>query len=159
METYEITQLLLKVNSVYQVRRPDSDAVLMTVRGELLTASPKYSMVEGESGVELATLTGNFIKTKFQMRGAHKEEIGLVSFPAVAFRKTLVMTVAGRGYTGDGGIIGGVFRCVDNEGATALEIEQKLDIRHRFEIRIKQAIPKEVAILAAVAIHSRFFEG
>ena len=159
METYEVTQLLMAVSSIYQVRVPGTDEILNTIRGELMTATPKYSMVKGTDGAEVATLTGNFIKTKFIMRGLSKEELGVVSFPAVALRKTLVLTVGGRGYTADGGIMSGVFKCVDNEGTVAIEIEQKLDIRHRFEIRIKQPIPKEVALLAAVAIHSRFFEG
>jgi hypothetical protein len=158
IETFEVTQLLMAVGSVYQVRVLGSESVLMTINGTLMSSTPKFAMVEGTDGAELATLTGNFIKTKFQIRGSDKEEMGALSFPAVAFKKTLVLTVGGRGYTADGGIMGGTFRCVDNEGVVALEIAKKIGIRDKFEITIKGKIPKEVGILAAVAIHSRFFE-
>jgi uncharacterized protein YxjI len=158
METFEVTQLLMAVGSVYQVRTPGSEDLLMTVKGSLMTPTPKFSMVKGADGAELATLTGNFIKTKFQIHAADKSELGALSFPAIAFKKTLVLTVGGRGYTADGGIMGGVFRCVDNEGVSALEISKKSGIRDKFEIAIKGNIAKEVGLLAAVAIHSRFFE-
>jgi uncharacterized protein YxjI len=158
METYEVTQLLMAVGSVYQVRAPGSEDVQMTINGSLMTASPKFSMVKGSDGAELASLTGNFIKTKFEIRGGDKEHLGALSFPAVAFKKTLVLTVAGRGYTADGGLMGGVFRCIDNEGVMGLEIKKRMGIRDKFEINITGKIPKEVGVLAAVAIHSRFFE-
>jgi hypothetical protein len=80
------------------------------------------------------------------------------STPRRSFKKTLVLTVNGRGYTADGGLMGGSFKCVDNEDQVALEISNKSRFVDRFEINIKGAIPKEVGLLAAVAIHSRFFE-
>jgi uncharacterized protein YxjI len=158
METYEVTQVLMAVGSVYEVRVPHAEAVLMTIRGTLMSPTPKFTMMQGAEGAELASLTGNFIKTKFQIRGADKQEMGALSFPAVAFKKTLVLTVGGRGYTADGGIMGGTFRCVDNEGTVALEISKKMGLRDKFEIAIKGNIQKEVGLLAAIAIHSRFFE-
>jgi uncharacterized protein YxjI len=130
----------------------------MTIRGTLMSSTPKFSMVEGADGKELATLAGNFLKTKFQIKDADKEELGSLSFPAVAFKKTLVLTVGGRGYTADGGIMGGTFRCVDNAGTVALEISKKVGLRDKFEIAIKGKIPRDVGLLVAVAIHSRFFE-
>jgi uncharacterized protein YxjI len=158
METYEVTQLLMAVGSTYEVRVTGTEDVVMTIKGTLMTSSPKFTMVKGTEGAELATLTGNFMKTKFQIRGSDKEEMGAMSFPAVAFKKTLVLTVGGRGYAADGGIMGGRFRCVDNDGALALEISKKMGIRDKFEVNIVGKIPKEVGVLAAVAIHSRFFE-
>lgn len=158
MQSFEVTQLLMAVGSVYEVRAAGSDSVVMTIKGTLMSSTPKFAMVEGADGAELATLTGNFLKTKFQIRGSDKEEMGALSFPAVAFKKTLVLTVGGRGYTADGGIMGGTFRCVDNEGVVSLEISKKMGIRDKFEITIPGKIPREVGVLAAVAIHSRFFE-
>ena len=158
METFEVTQLLMAVGSVYQVRVLGSEDVQMTIKGSLMSPSPKFTMVKGADGKEIASLSGNFIKTKFQIRGADKGEMGSLSFPAVAFKKTLVLTAGGRGYTADGGLMGGVFRCIDNEGVVGLEIAKKMGIRDKFEISIKVNLPKEVGILAAVAIHSRFFE-
>src|SRR5579859_1908192 len=137
VETYEVTQVLMAVGSVYEVRSPGSDNVLMTIKGSLMSATPKFSMVQGHDGAELATLTGNFIKTKFQIHASDRQEMGALSFPAIAFKKTLVLTVGGRGYTADGGLMGGIFRCVDNEGVSALEISKKSGLRDKFEIAIK----------------------
>jgi hypothetical protein len=158
METFDVTQVVMTVGSTYQVKALDQDAVVMTVRGSLMSPTPKFSLVSGEEGAELATLTGNFIKTKFQMKGAGKEELGTLQFPAIAFKKTLVLTVGGRGYTADGGLMGGVFRCVDNDGKVGIEIAKKETFRDRFNVSIDNGVSKEVGVLAAVAIHSRFFE-
>jgi hypothetical protein len=158
METFDVTQVVMTVGSTYQVRALGSDAIAMTVKGSLMSPTPKFQLVAGEDGAELATLTGNFIKTKFQMRGADKEELGNLSFPAIAFKKTLVLTVGGRGYTADGGLMGGVFRCIDNDGQMGIEIAKKETFRDRFNVAIDNGVSKEVGVLAAVAIHSRFFE-
>ena len=99
METFEVTQLLMAVGSVYQVRVLGSEDVQMTIKGSLMSPSPKFTMVKGADGKEIASLSGNFIKTKFQIRGADKEEMGSLSFPAVAFKKTLVLPAGGRGYS------------------------------------------------------------
>jgi uncharacterized protein YxjI len=157
-ETYQVTQLLMAVGSVYEVRSPDSEDVSMTIKGTLMSSTPKFTLVKGSEGSEVASLSGNFVKTKFQIVGADGKELGSLAFPAVAFKKTLVLTVGGRGYTADGGLLGGVFKCVDNEGNVALEIAKKMGLRDKFEVMIKGPIPTEVGVLAAVAIHSRFFE-
>ena len=158
METFEVTQVIMTVGSTYQVRVPSEEKVVMTVKGSLMSPTPKFSLVVGDDGVELAMLLGNFIKTKFHMTGADKQELGSLSFPAIAFKKTLVLTVGGRGFTADGELMGGIFRCVDNDGQVAIEIETKGNFRDRFQVTAHDGIPKEVGILAAVAIHSRFFE-
>ncbi len=158
METFDVTQVVMTVGSTYQVRVLGQEPVVMTVKGSLMSPTPKFQLVTAEDGPELATLTGNFIKTKFQMRGAGKEELGNLSFPAIAFKKTLVLTVGGRGFTADGGLMGGTFRCVDNDGKVGIEIVKKETFRDRFSVQIDDGISKEVGILAAVAIHSRFFE-
>jgi hypothetical protein len=158
METYEVSQVVMTVGSTYHVKLVGSEEVLMTVKGTLLSSTPKFALVQGSDGPELATLVGNFIKTKFQILDPEKKNLGSLLFPAIAFKKTLVLTVNGRGYTADGGLMGGVFACVDNEDQVALEISNKSRFVDRFEITIKGAIPKEVGLLVAVAIHSRFFE-
>jgi hypothetical protein len=158
MESFDVAQVIMTVGSTYHVRVPPEDAIVMTVKGSLMSPTPKFQLVSGQDGDELATLTGNFIKTKFQMKGAAKEELGALSFPAIAFKKTLVMTVGGRGFVADGGIMGGTFRCIDNDGKLGIEIANKSGFRDRFLVMLHDGIAKEVGILAAVAIHSRFFE-
>jgi uncharacterized protein YxjI len=158
METFEVTQVIMTVGSTYQVRVPSEEKVTMTVKGSLMSATPKFSLVTGSDGPEVASLAGNFIKTKFQMFGSDKKDLGSLSFPAIAFKKTLVLTVGGRGFTADGGLMGGTFRCIDNDGKVGIEIENKGGFRDRFQVKVQDDLPKEVGILAAVAIHSRFFE-
>src|SRR3984957_21059747 len=106
MKKYQVTHILMAVGSVYQVRLPESEDVLMTIKGSLMSPTPKFLMVKGSDGAELASLTGNFIKTKFRIAGADHQELGALSFPAIAFKKTLVLTVGGRGYTAGGGLMG-----------------------------------------------------
>jgi uncharacterized protein YxjI len=159
METFEVTQVVMTVGSTYQVRSPGSEKVVLTVKGTLMSATPKFQLVTGDDGPELATLTGNFIKTKFHLKAADKSELGSLLFPAIAFKKTLVLTVGARGFTADGGLMGNVFRCVDNDGKVGIEISKKTEtFRDRFTVAVHDGIPKEVGILASVAIHSRFFE-
>ena len=158
MDIYEVSQVVMTIGSTYQVRVPPSEDVVMTVKGSLMSSTPRFSLVEGTDGAELGSLTGNFIKTKFQMKGAEKEELGNLLFPAIAFKKTFVMTVGGRGFTADGGLMGGAFRCIDNDGKVGIEITKKETFRDRFNVAIYDGISKEVGVLAAVAIHSRFFE-
>jgi len=158
MESFDVTQVVMTVGSTYLVRAPGHDAVIMTVRGDLMSPTPKFQLVSGTDGPELAALTGNFIKTKFQVRAPNKDDIGSLSFPAIAFKKTLVMTAGGRGYTADGGLSGGVFRCVDNDGHVGLEITKTETFRDRFNVTVHGSVSKEVGVLASVAIHSRFFE-
>jgi uncharacterized protein YxjI len=158
METFEVTQVIMTVGSTYEVRVLPHDKVVMTVKGSLMSPTPKFQLVVGDDGAELATLTGNFIKTKFQIKGAAKEELGALSFPAIAFKKKLVMTVGARGFTADGGIMGGTFRCIDNDGKLGIEIANKSGFHDRFHVTLHDGIASELGILATVAIHSRFFE-
>ena len=158
MDGFEVTQVVMTVGSTYLGKAIGDDKVILTVKGSLMSPTPKFQLVEGEDGPELATLTGNFIKTKFQMRGAEKEELGHLSFPAIAFKKTLVLTVGGRGFTADGGLMGGVFRCVDNDGRVGIEITKTETFRDRFNVTVHDGLSREVGILSSVAIHSRFFE-
>jgi uncharacterized protein YxjI len=158
METFEVTQVVMTVGSTYEVRPSGGADVAMTVKGSLMSPTPRFQLVSGLEGPELGTLTGNFIKTKFQVRGARGEELGNLLFPAVAFKKTLVLTVGGRGFTADGGLMGGVFRCVDNDGRVGIEITKTETFRDRFAVKVYDGLPREVGVLASVAIHSRFFE-
>jgi uncharacterized protein YxjI len=158
MATFDVTQVVMTVGSTYLVKAPGDGPVVMTVKGTLMSPTPKFQLVTGEDGPELATLTGNFIKTKFQIKGPDKEELGNLLFPAVAFKKTFVLTVGGRGFTADGGLMGGVFRCVDNDGRVGIEIKKTETFRDRFSVTVDDGVRQEVGILTSVAIHSRFFE-
>jgi uncharacterized protein YxjI len=158
MEVYEVTQALLSVGSVFHVKKPQEESVLYTVRGELMSSSPKFHLVKGDEGEALADLTANFIKTKYEIRTGDKLLASLV-FPAVAFKKTLTLTIGEATYAVDGGVFKGVFQCkAAADGKVLLEIAKELSIRDTFLVKTTDAIPLEIGLLSAVAIHSRFYE-
>jgi uncharacterized protein YxjI len=158
METYEVTQVLLTVGTVYHVRKPRTEETLFTVRGELMSTTAKFHLVEGDSGKARADLTANFIKTKYEIRDTEGKVLGALVFPAVAFKKTLTLTVGEVEYEADGGVFKGVFQCKNKDGAVVLEIAKELSIRDTFLVKTDASLPLEVSLLSAVAIHSRFYE-
>lgn len=157
MAAYEVSQVFLRVGTVYQVRKPHEEDILYTVRGELMSPSPAFHLVEGDSGKEVGQLTGNFLKTKYEIRD---EEVLLASlvFPSVAFKKTLTLTIGNDVFDADGGVFRGVYQCKTGTGDLVLEIAKELSIRDIFSVRTNDVIPYQVALLSAVAIHSRFYE-
>ena len=158
MESYELTQGVMSVGSVYHVRKPRTEPTLFTIRGELMTTAPKFHLVEGDSGKALADLTANFIKTRYDIHAGGKVMGGLV-FPAVAFKKKLTLTVGDVEYAADGGVFKGVFQCKTSDGTVVLEIAKELSfIRDTFRVKTDESLPIEVALLSAVAIHSRFYD-
>jgi uncharacterized protein YxjI len=157
MESYEVTQVLLTVGTVYHVRKPRTEETLFTVRGELMSTTAKFHLVEGDAGKARADLTANFIKTKYEIR-AENQVLGALVFPAVAFKKTLTLTVGDKEYEADGGVFKGVFQCKKADGSVVLEIAKELSIRDTFLVKTDDSLPLEVALLSAVAIHSRFYE-
>ncbi len=157
MVAYEVTQAFLSVGTVYHVRKPREEDVLYTVRGVLMSPTPKFRLVEGDDGKEVGTLTGNFIKTKYDINDETKT-VGSLVFPAVAFKKTLSLTVGDEVYEADGGVFRGVFQCKNKQGEVVIEIAKELSIRDTFSVKTNEAVPFQVGLLAAVAIHSRFYE-
>lgn len=158
METYEVTQVLLTVGTVYHVRKPRTEETLFTVRGELMSTTAKFHLVEGDSGKPRADLSANFIKTKYEIKSSEGVVMGALVFPAVAFKKTLTLTVGDVEYLADGGVFKGVFQCKTKDGAVVLEIAKELSIRDTFLVKTDESLPLEVSLLSAVAIHSRFYE-
>lgn len=157
MATYEVTQALLSVGTVYHVRKPREEDILFTVQGGLMSPTPKFRLLEGQGGREIATLTGNFIKTRYEIND-ESQVVASIVFPAVAFKKTLTLTVGEDVYEADGGVFRGVFQCKTAGGDVVLEIKKELSIRDTFSVQTSEALPEAVGVLSAVAIHSRFYE-
>ncbi len=160
-KTIQVTQRLMAVAAQYDVAIDGAEPTY-NVKGEFMTTTPHLQMFDNQ-GVTIATIKGNVLKTKFQIRGPKNEELASLSFSAVAFRKTFTMTVGSKGYYANAGVVGvvkDIFECRDNEGTVALVVSKEPGIRDRFklELREERDVPLEVAVLAAVAIHSRFYE-
>lgn len=157
MTTFEVTQAFLNVGTAYHVRKPREHDVLFTVRGVLTSPSPKFRLVEGDNGKEVGVLTGNVVKTKYEINDGSRL-LGSLVFPAVAFKKTLTLTVGDDVYEADGGVSHGVFQCKRSDGEVVLEIAKELSVRETFSVKMYDAVPFQVGLLLAVAIHSRFYE-
>jgi uncharacterized protein YxjI len=157
MEAYEVTQAMLSVGTVYHVRRPRQEELLYSVKGVLMSPTPKFHLVEGEAGKELGQLVGNFLKTKYEVQSEGKT-LATLTFPAVAFKKTVTIGIGETEYQADGGVFKGVFQCKDKDGGITLEIAKELSLRDTFAVKTAESIPFEVGLLSAVAIHSRFYE-
>jgi uncharacterized protein YxjI len=157
METFEVTQKLLSFGPQYEVTSQGSSAVLATVKGKILTASPKLTMFEGSSETEIAFMSANFMKTKFECFDAKKQATGVLAFPMFAFKKGFALTVGGVEYKADGGFFGGEFKCSDPQGNVVFVIAKQLALRDKFAVTTTGVVPRDVALLAAIAIDQKFF--
>ncbi len=163
MATIEITQRLMSMSAEYEVRKDKAETAELMVKGELLTTSPLLRLRDAKSKDLIAVLSGNVLKTRFQIRSPKDEEMALVNFSAVAFRKTFTMSVNGKGFHASAGVVNVVkdmYEVKDNDGKVALTIQKEPGVRDRFLLETKDeaAIPQDVAVLVAIAVHSRFYE-
>lgn len=156
--TFEITQRLGALATIYDVRKGGEAEPSMTVNGTFATATPKFDLVDNKDNKALGSLKGNVVKTRFQILSDKGNELATLNFAAVSLSKSLTMAIAGKGYHAKAGLLGGTFDCADNDGNVVLSITKEEGLRDKFKVEIKGEIPSEVALLAAVAIHSRFYE-
>src|SRR5262249_36192973 len=126
MQTYEVTQKILSFGPTYEVRAPNSPEVLATVKGKIISVSPKLTMIQGSQGPEIASMKANFAKTKFTMTSADGSESAVLTFPLIALKKSFVLTVGGQDYKADGGFMATGFKCNDPSGQLVLEITKQL---------------------------------
>jgi|SRR5215469_8329769 len=158
MQTFEVVQKLLSFGPSYEIRPTGQTDVAMTVRGKVLTMTPKLTMVAGADGAPVAELTANFMKTKFVVMGTDGKEKGTLQFPLLQFKKSFTITVDGHDFKADGGFFGGEFKCVDAQGNPVLVIAKQLSLRDKFAVTTNGTLPEEVALLSAVAIDQKFFQ-
>ncbi len=162
MTQYEVVQRLASVATTYDVHEGGGAAIAFVARGAPTSMTPKFTLVDDKDR-ELATLEGNFNKTKFHIRTADNKELARVSFPSVAFKKTLALTVGDRTFNADAGVLALEydFKCVGADGQVGVEVKKPeglTRVRDRFFVTAGEDMPREVAVLLAVAIHSRYFE-
>jgi uncharacterized protein YxjI len=160
METFELTQKLLSWGPQYEVRdtMQAGQDVLVTIKGKVLSATPKLTMVQGSEGPTAASMKGNFMKTKFECFDANDKPLGVLAFPMLALKKGFTISAGGQEFKADGGFLGGEFKCTDAQGNVVMTIAKQLSLRDKFAITTTGALPRELALLAAVAIDQRFFQ-
>ena len=160
METYEVTRKLLSLGPAYFVERTDapSPSPLVTIKGKVLAMSPKLTMLDRDGRAELASMRGNFAQTKFECFDGHNSRVATLSFPLFAIKKGFTIAVGDASYKVDGGFLGGEFSCAGPDGVVVLAIRKQLAIRDKFAVSTNGALPRDVALLAAVAIDQKFFQ-
>ena len=158
MKTLEIALKTLSFGKKYQVRAPGSDAAIMTVEdGALLDGDAR----------EVARLAENFWNTRADIRAADGSALASLAFPFPIFGgkrlalhlgdKVLPAKYVVEDRTRAGGISGGTFKCVDDQGAVWLAVTKELALTHKFVVQVAPTVPDAVGLLAAVAIDHRFF--
>jgi uncharacterized protein YxjI len=157
MEKFEVVHKLISVGAQYSVHDGTTENVVATVRGKVLSLTPKLTMVAGQDGAPVAELSGNLTKTKFVVAGPDKKEIGALTFPMFQFKKSFTLTVGKTEYKAEGDVMATEFRCNDSAGNPVMVINKQATLRDRFAVSVGGDLPREVALLAAVAIDQRFF--
>ena len=157
MERFEVTQKLLTMGPVYEVHAQGRSETIATIRGKVLSATPKLTMVEGKEGADIAYLSGNFMKTKYEVAGKDRRALATLAFPMLTLKRRFALSVGDKQYKADGGFLGGDFRCTNDAGDAVLVIAKKLALKDSFAVQVAATIPRDVALLCAVAIDQRFF--
>jgi len=162
-KTILVTQKLMAVSAQYEVAGEGESTPTHLVKGDFMTTTPSLQLFDTKDNKLVTSLKDNVLKTKFQIRGEKNDELASLNFSAVAFRKTFTMTVGTKGYHANAGVVGvvkDIFECKDNAGTIALIVSKEPGIRDKFKVELKEErdVPFEVAVLAAVALHSRFYE-
>ncbi len=162
MAHFEVVQRLAALATTYDVREQGSDAVVLVARGAPMSLTPKFVVMDTNEK-ELASLEGNFNKTEFHVFDPQRKELASVTFPSIALKKTLALKVGDQSYTADAGVLGLEydFKCADAKGVVAIEVKKRegfTHVRDRFVVETGDGMPREVAVLLTVAIHSRYFE-
>jgi hypothetical protein len=103
-------------------------------------------------------MQGNFMKTKFECFDAQKNLVGTLTFPLIAFKKGFTVAVGGQEYKADGGFLGGEFKCLGPDGNPAFVIAKQLSLRDKFGISNTGLIPRDIVVLAAIAIDQKYFQ-
>ena len=162
MTSYELTQRLMSLATYYDVREAGKEDVVFHVKAELMSPRPSCALWDEKTNEEIAHLKGNFNKTSFVIESKGKE-LAKVEFPTIAFKKKLSLTVGDKQYHADAGVLSTLynFSCVDADGKVAMSVKKKegfTKVRDRFTVEPSELAPKEIALLVAVAIHTRYFE-
>jgi hypothetical protein len=98
------------------------------------------------------------VKTRYEVLVVG-QRLATITFPAVTLRKKLALALeGGPTFEAEGGVLGGVFRCATRKGAANLSVGKKLALRDIFQTAHVARVPAEVALLTAVAVHSRFYD-
>lgn len=156
--SYEVTEKVLSFGPRYHVRANGRPDVLATIKGKAFSATPELTMIKGEGGGEVASMSGNFLRTNFECKDARKQSLGTLVFPVSAFKRGCSLHAGGAEYKVDGGVSGGEFKCTDARGQTVMVIAIHLSSKDKVAVTTSGVLPLPVALFAAVVINQKFFD-
>ncbi len=83
-----VTQKLMSVSAQYEVVVEGEATPQHSVKGDFMTTTPSLQLFDKDNKL-VASLKGNVLKTKFQIRSDKNDELASVNFSAVLFVVTL----------------------------------------------------------------------
>jgi len=159
VQAYSVTQRLLSLGAVYEVRQEGGNDVIMTAKGKVIAITPSITLVEGSEGAVVATLKGNFLKTVFTAYDANNNVLAVIKFPLIPIFMNFTLTIGETVYKVKRALLSLVFSDGSKEVPANIEISKKVGFKDKFSVVANDSIKKEVAILTAVTVDQKFFEG
>ena len=160
LAAFSVVQKIFSIGSTYTVYE-NSQSPAFTVRGKLLTMTPKLEAREGDNkdGKVLSTVTGNFFKTNFVITDAAGTTLASIKFPLISFLKNFTITIGEKTYKTKAGILSARFSCKDEAGQDIFTIVKELAFRDKFMINVEDTkVNKLVGVMAAIVIDQKFFQ-
>ncbi|MBN2442733.1 MAG: hypothetical protein JXJ04_15360 [Spirochaetales bacterium] len=157
MKTFTITQKILSIGATYLVKAIESDDIINTIKGKILTLTPKLEMRQGKEGDIVKVIKGNIFKTKFTIESPEGNEEATIAFPFIALFKKFTLTIGSTIYNAKGSIAAWNFTCTDESGQTMFTISKEFAFRDKFTVSLEESLPAEIIILVAVAVDQKFF--
>ncbi|MBN1412406.1 MAG: hypothetical protein JW969_16280 [Spirochaetales bacterium] len=159
MELLTVTQKLLAIGATYLVKKQGEQEVLNTIKGKILTLSPKLEMKRGADEGELThILKGNFLKTLFTIEDNLGTVIATIKFPLIAVFKKFSLMIGEKAYNAQGSLTAWNFVARDKGDRELFAITKDFSLRDQFSVAVDESIPKEIIILTAIAVDQKFFQ-
>lgn len=157
MKTFTVTQKILSIGATYQVNASESEDIINTIKGKILTLVPKLEMRQGKEGDITKVLKGNFFKTKFTVESPGGNEEASIQFPFIALFKKFTLTIGSKVYNAKGSLTAWNFTCTDENGQDMFTISKEFAFRDKFTVSVDESMPQDIVILVAVAVDQKFF--
>ena len=159
MQAYTVTQKLLSLGAVYEVREEGNNEVIMTAKGKVIAITPSITLMEGTEGAVIATLKGNFLKTTFTAFDANNNQIAVIKFPLIPILMNFSLIIGETVYKVKKALLSLTFSDAQKDSPANIEVSKKAGFKDKFNVVANDSIAKEVAILTAVTVDQKFFEG
>lgn len=156
MNNLTVTQKILSLGATYLVKDNALDTLKLTVKGKIIAITPKLNAYEGDTLV--ASVKGNFFKTKFDIMDKAGSTIATINFPIFVFLKSFTLSLGDKSYKAKGGLLARKFACLNDIGNEILVISKEVKLRDQFNVSYDDSIDENVAALSAIVIDQKFFQ-